>query len=120
VAGVTDLDHVLAIIAANDRRYEQRFEAQATAIVKAEEATADRFRSVNEFRGTLGDQQRQFIARSEVEEIRRSLDANIGALKERVDASLSERQGLKGGYAIAVAAVGLFGLVAGIIIAFSK
>lgn len=70
--------HLEALIEANDRRYEQRFKDSGTAVgaalsaakeavVKAETAAEKRFESVNEFRGTLSDQQRMLMPRTEAE-----------------------------------------------------
>jgi hypothetical protein len=127
----TALAHALAIIASNDRRYQQQFDAlekntamalsgAERAVSKAETASEKRFDGVNEFRNTLADQQRTLMPRSEVDGIKHALDDKVQALKERMDKSESERAGLKGGYAVAVAVVGLFALIASVVIAFMK
>jgi predicted lysophospholipase L1 biosynthesis ABC-type transport system permease subunit len=69
--------HLLDLITANDRRYEQRFidskEAVQAALVaadratsKAEESQEKRNEGMNEFRGQLKDQAGTFITRTEL------------------------------------------------------
>lgn len=132
----TALDHVLAIINEKDRRYEQRFQdqqkavetalvaqekavnaaldAQKTAVAKAESATEKRFESVNEFRGTLDNQQRTLIPRSEVAVIVEGLNEKVAQLTKQQDElkmavanKLSEQKGVTGGWGYAVGALGL-------------
>lgn len=122
-------------VTGNDRRYEERFNASQTAlavglagtkseinaalvaadraVTKAELATEKRFESVNEFRGTLDNQQRTLIPRSEVSEIVKGLDQKIEQLTKNQDKleqdvrnSMSERQGVRGGWGYAVGALG--------------
>jgi hypothetical protein len=135
----TALDHVLSLLSANDKRYEQRFEAsqkaldaaltaqkEATtsafaaqekainaalasaerAVLKAELATEKRFESVNEFRGTLDQQQRTLIPRSEVDVLVKGLEEKIAQITKQQDAQIAERQGIKGGWGYAVGIVG--------------
>lgn len=69
--------HLLDLIHANDRRYEQRFldskEAVQAALIaadratsKAEESQEKRNEGMNEFRGQLKDQAGTFITRTEL------------------------------------------------------
>lgn len=124
----TALQHVLSLIGSNDHRYEQRFidlqklsesmhsahkEAVQTAmsaadraVVKAEMAAEKRFESVNEFRSTLADQQRNLMPRSEVEVITKGLIEKINALEKQLDSITAERQGIKGGWGYAVGVIG--------------
>jgi hypothetical protein len=140
--GVSVLDHVLAIIAANDRRYEQRFDAsqkalelglvaqksavdaalaaQNAAVIKAESATERRFDGVNEFRATLADQQRTLIPRAEVEVIQKALDSRVEKLETALLMIGAQRTGRLDGWGYAVGAVGLFGGIAALIISFMK
>jgi len=121
--------HVLSVIAGNDRRYEERFGASQKAlelglsgqkseisaalaaadraVLKAEMATEKRFESVNEFRGTLDNQQRTLIPRSEVGVMVEGLNEKINNLTKQVDALVATAQGVKGGWGYAVGAVGL-------------
>lgn len=156
----TSLDHVLSVIvgkhelvmtliAANDKRYEERFQAsqraldaallaqkeamttalvaQQEAVLKAERATEKRFESVNEFRGTLDSQQRTLIPRSEVQEIRRALDIEIvnltkilDELKVKESNRTFERRGVSGGWGYAVGVVGFVLAILALINAFTS
>lgn len=131
--------HIQTLIAGNDKRYEQRFDASQKAlevgfaaaraaveaslaaqkeainaalaaadraVSKAELATEKRFESVNEFRGTLDQQQRTLIPRSEVDVLIRGIDEKIAQLTKNYDAQQAERAGIKGGWGYAVGVVG--------------
>lgn len=162
----TALDYILALIAANDRGYQQRFEASEKAldlgflnqksavdaafssqksaidaafsaqkeainaalaaadraVNKAELATEKRFESVNEFRGTLDNQQRTLIPRSEVAVIKDGLEEKIAQLTKQMDemrlersGQIQQRSGLKEGWGVAVGIVGLVMLVVGLL-----
>jgi hypothetical protein len=88
------------------------------AVLKAESSAEKRFESVNEFRNTLSDQQRNLMPRSEVgvvagaltdkiQALEQSLSNKIGALEKQVDAIHVERMGVRGGWGYAVGVVGL-------------
>jgi hypothetical protein len=99
--------HIRTLIDGNDKRYEERFLASQKAlelglagtkteigaalvsadraVQKAEVATEKRFESVNEFRGTLDNQQRTLIPRSEVDVIKSSLEEKITQLTKTLD-----------------------------------
>lgn len=144
----TALDYILSLIAANDKRYEQRYEAsqkaldaaltaqkEATqaafaaqkegisaalaaadrAVQKAEASAEKRFESVNEFRSTLADQQRNLIPRSEVGVMISALTEKINALEKVIDKMEAERMGIKGGWGYAVGVVGLVMALAALI-----
>lgn len=122
-------EHLIALIAANDKRYDQRFEAAQKAIdvglsgqkiavdaalaaadravTKAELATEKRFEGVNEFRSTLSDQQRTLIPRAEVEVIVLGLNEKIATLEKQADKFHSEKTGVRGGWGYAVGGLGL-------------
>ena len=115
-------EHLEAIIAANDRRYEDRFTAASAAVttamtaakeavLKAESATERRFESVNEFRNTLADQQRTFIARSEVDVLRQAMTEKVDGLTKTVDRLMAQRQGAASGWGWAVGVVGFVALI---------
>ena len=128
--------HTLTLIAGNDKRYEERFAASQKAlelglagqkseisaalnaadraVLKAETATEKRFESVNEFRGTLDNQQRTLIPRSEVDVLVRGLEEKISSITKIIDGlqaesreQRSERRGVQGGWGYAVGAAGL-------------
>lgn len=125
----TSFEYFKALIEANDRRYEQRFEASQKAIdlgfsaqkaavdaalaaadravIKAETSAEKRFESVNEFRNTLGDQQRNLIPRAEVDVTVKAMNDKISAVQKQVDALLAERVGGRGVWGYVVGAAGL-------------
>ena len=83
------LKFVMKVMDERDLRYQQRFEAQSTAIkdaliaaekavTKAEVATERRFESVNEFRQTLSDQAAKFVTRTEFHAIIVTLVSVVG------------------------------------------
>lgn len=92
-------DAVTAALASADR-----------AVQKAEASAEKRFESVNEFRSTLADQQRNLIPRSEVGVMINSLTEKISALEKVIDKLEAERMGIKGGWGYAVGVAG-FALV---------
>ena len=122
-------DYLVAIIHANDERYAQRFldsqtavqaalsaartavdaalSAAKEAVAKAEAASEKRFEGVNEFRGTLADQQRTLMPRSEQESINHSLFDKLAQHEKRFDQMQGERRGGKDVFAYLVAGVGL-------------
>lgn len=55
-----------SLIQEKEKRYEQRFVGQQTAVDKADAANEKRFESVNEFRNTLKDQQITFASKIEM------------------------------------------------------
>jgi hypothetical protein len=63
--------------------------------------------SVNEFRGTLDNQQRTLIPRSEVDVMVRGLDEKIGNLTKQMDQLQAERKGIMGGWGYAAGLAGL-------------
>lgn len=146
----TALDHILAMISSNDKRYEERFEASEKALAlgfsaqkdavasafdaqkdavnaalasadravqKAEASAEKRFESVNEFRSTLADQQRNLIPRSEVAVMITAMDAKVNALEKVLDKIEAERVGVRGGWGYAVGVAGLVLVLLGVIAA---
>ena len=129
-------EHLLAMIAANDLRYEQRFTASQQAIqlgfsaqksavdaalaaadravIKAETSAEKRFEAVNEFRSTLADQQRNLIPRSEVDVVVVAISEKIADLQKRVDAQQSERRGVQGGWGYAIGVIGFVAMLMGL------
>lgn len=92
--------HLLDLIRAADIRYTQRFEAQAEAIRKAEDATEKRFESVNEFRAALTDQSRNSPSRIEVDGQYAALGAQISetrkSLEDKAASNAARISGLEG------------------------
>lgn len=128
--------HILALIAGNDKRYEERFSASQKAlelglagtkseisaalaaadraVAKAEAASEKRFEGVNEFRETLSDQQRTLMPRAEVEVIVKGLEEKIGNARLLIDEMRSRERvtdgtskGVRDGWGFAVGVAGL-------------
>ena len=96
-----------AAFAAQKEAINAALAAADRAVSKAELATEKRFESVNEFRGTLDNQQRTLIPRSEVDVLVKGLDEKINNLTKQMDQLQAERQGIKGGYGYAVGVIGV-------------
>jgi hypothetical protein len=77
-----------------DKRFTNRFEAQETAIGKAEAALSERLNTMNEFRATISDQAKHFITRPEHDK----LDNDVRTLQR-------EKANLDGRISITVIAV---------------
>lgn len=73
--------------------FERRFVDLETAVRKAEEELKVRFAGVNEFRGTLEDQQRTFMLRLEQEVKDKSQDEKIQANTDAIAKIESLKQG---------------------------
>jgi DNA-binding helix-hairpin-helix protein with protein kinase domain len=122
-------EYLRDILAANDKRYEQRYEASQNAVrdafsaqtqainaalasadravSKAEIAAEKRFEGVNEFRAQLGDQQRTLMPRTEAENRLNTLAEKIGVLEGFRTEQLSKGTGASEGYRLAIGVVGL-------------
>jgi len=96
-----------AAFAAQKEAINAALAAADRAVTKAELATEKRFESVNEFRGTLDNQQRTLIPRSEVDVLVKGLDEKISNLTKQMDQLQAERRGVVGGWGYAVGAAGL-------------
>ena len=73
-------EHFESLLREMEKRYEQRFDAQEKAVLKAEVATEKRLEGVNEFRKTLSDQQSTFVSK-EVSDARfKSLENLVAVL----------------------------------------
>ena len=126
---LTSLTYLSDLIGSNDRRYDQRFndmhanvdqkfQAQREAVVaamtaasvavsKAEAAAEKRLDAVNEFRGTLADQQRNLMPRAEAEATMHAMQKEIADLKQQIDSIRDRGIGVRGGWGYAVGAIGL-------------
>jgi PBP1b-binding outer membrane lipoprotein LpoB len=134
---ITILDHVIALLAEMDLRYQQRFDAQGQAltaallaaekavqtaliaaekaVAKAETANEKRFESVNEFRKSLADQTANFLPRNEYGSAHQSLIDKLNDLAARVDKTEGRTSGLSDGTklllqlgGLVIAAIGLY------------
>jgi hypothetical protein len=111
----SEINHLRELIQSNDKRYEQRFDAQEKAvgaalaaqkelsaqalanskeaITKADVSTEKRFEAVNEFRSTLRDQQNTFMTRKEAEASMAELTRQVRDLQARVDKAEGQGSG---------------------------
>ena len=127
------------VISDNDLRYQQRFESQEANLVtaitaqekavsaalaaaekavgKAEVAAEKRFDAVNEFRGQLSDQARDFMPRKEAELQIASLEDKVSLLQQAIDTGGGRAAGLKDGWGYLVGVVSVAALIVTIVVA---
>lgn len=139
---VTLKEYLIQLIENNDRRYEQRFNdtktavdaalvavdktnsaalaAQKEAVTKAEVAAEKRFESVNEFRSTLSDQQRNLMPRVEVDILTKSIIDRVDKIENKQIANDSKGTGISQGWGWAVAVVMFVIALVGFSIGFIK
>jgi len=125
------LQHIKALLAHNDRRYEERFTAQKEAVkdalaaqekavnaalaaaekaVAVAERNAEQWRAgANEWRGSMTDRERNFVAKSEFD-----------SLKERMDRSEGSGRGKNDMRAWLIAAVVAIAAVAAVVVSVIK
>lgn len=89
------------------------------AVTKAEIATEKRFESVNEFRQTLSDQTKTFIARVEFEVVRDSHAGQITELASRLDKLEGKGIGLNAGWVYLVGGLTVAAALVGLVMAFA-
>lgn len=126
------LKHVSVLIAAMDRRYQERFEAQTKAldaaflaaekavqtalaaaekaVVKAEVAAEKRFDGVNEFRQLVTDLVREQMPRAEAEQRLTAMAEKIDEVKLVLSQSQGRGAGLSAGWGYLLGAASLIGL----------
>lgn len=101
------LQHLKAIIEANDLRYQERFSAQEKAIaaalnsqekaVRTSEINSDKWRAnANEWRAAMTDRDRNFVS-----------SAEFKLIKERMDLHEGEGTGMKNMWGIIVAGIAI-------------
>ena len=134
--------YIVAIIDANDQRYDQRFvdsqtavaaalaaariavdaalSAAKEAVLKAEVASDKRFEGVNEFRQTLADQQRTLIPRIEAEQRIGGLEAQIKELKTANSLRIGMQAGAKDSWGYVVGGVGILIAILTYLMRFTK
>lgn len=114
--GVSVLEHVLALLAERDRRYQQRFDDQTTAInaalqaakeavAKAEHAAEKRFELLNELRDG--------VATAEQLDALEKLVSDLAARLDRIE---GRSTGLNAGWGYLVGAAGVAAAVIAIIV----
>lgn len=120
--------HFVKLLSEKEERDVERFGAQKElseasmdaanrAVLKAEMASERRFESVNEFRNTLADQQRNLMPRAEAELWFKTLADDVRILKELNIRRTGHGEGISQGWVILVGFLGLVGTVLGIVAA---
>jgi hypothetical protein len=99
---------------ANNQRFDAQEKAVAAALAAAKEAVAKaeaaaekRFEGLNEFRGTLKDQQATLIPRAEVLALLKSMDEKIQNNEARLNQIISRAEGANWLWGLVSGAVGL-------------
>lgn len=103
-------EHVLALINSNDKRYQQRFDAQEAANKYAQE-------KANEFRQSLNDIGSRQMPRTEAEALAKTNSEKIDQLQARMDRNEGRGGGFAAGWGYLVGAVGLIAVLIAIFIA---
>ena len=122
------LDHITALLAEQDRRYEAGFidlrlalqvsqETAATAMQKADEALEARLHALNDFKVLMETERKQMMPRSEAQAEFSVLREKIDELKARLDSLQGKASGYSAAWLAAAGAVGVSGTVFGIIAA---
>lgn len=78
----------------------------ALAVAKAEAAAEKRFEGLNEFRGTLSDQQRNLMPRDEANIRFDSLTHEIRGAQHILETMRAEQKGVVGGWGYSVGVIG--------------
>jgi len=87
------------------------------AVTKAEAAVERRLEGLNELRSLVGDYQRTLLPRAEADVRIRGIETRVDKLEKVSDTVAGRSTGLAAGWAYMIAAVGLIGGIAGIVIA---
>jgi len=98
-------------LAAQEKATAAAFSSSEKAIDKADAAYESRFESVNEFRAQLGDQQRTFMPRAEVELLINAMNGRMGAIEKSVTETSSQKSGAISLWAIIVGVLGAAGII---------
>jgi hypothetical protein len=109
-------EYLETILEEREKQVYEKFISLDRAVTKAEVASDKRFESVNEFRGTLTDQQRTLIPRMEYEVAHMALIEKLEQLSKRIDKLENIKQSAAVIWAYVIGAGGfLTGIVALII-----
>jgi hypothetical protein len=126
-------DYLESLISERDRRYEQKFNdtkiavdaaliaadkavaaalaGQKEAVTKAEVAAEKRFESVNEFRNTLSDQQRNLMPRAEVDIITKSIADRLDKIENKIMMGEGKSTGIGSSWAMIVGGIAVLASV---------
>jgi hypothetical protein len=95
-------------------------DSQKEAILKSEAANEKRFASVNEFRNTLSDQQRNLMPRAEVDILVKALENKSESNEKRIITLESKGSGIGQGMGYVIGIVGVVSAITAIILAFFR
>jgi hypothetical protein len=100
-------EHYDVRLAAQGKAVDAALAAAKEAVTKAEAASEKRFESINEFRGTLADQQRTLMPRAEAEKDAEAFRTGLAAANARLDRMEGQGTGKRDVWAYIVGAVGV-------------
>ena len=117
-------EHLEAVIDGNDRRYQQRFDAQEAANKYSQEKS-------NEFRGSLEDIGKKQMPRTEAEALIRASEEKAAAaagsnsdkidqLQARMDRNEGRSGGFSAGWGYLIGAIGLIGSLIAIVLVLRR
>jgi hypothetical protein len=107
---ISDRDHLLAIIAANDRRYTERAAAMDEAIERARTEVDRRLEDLNNLRRQVTDDRGQFLRAETYQAQHSNLEAIVADLGDRVSALEGSRGGANQTWSLV--GVGFAGVIA--------
>jgi hypothetical protein len=121
-------EHFTDLLAATDKRNEQRFQAQESAVsttmlaakeavIKAEAASEKRFDNTNEWRQAMNDRDTRLMPREEANSKFRAMEDKLSDTVKRLDLTDGSKKGLRDGWGYVVGAIGL---LAALVEAFKK
>lgn len=103
---------------ASDKAVAAALSAAKEAVAKAENASEKRFDSVNEFRATLSDQQRNLMPRAEVEIQIKALTGRSDSNENRIIALENKGSGIYQGIGYVVGVIGIVSAIVAVIFRF--
>jgi preprotein translocase subunit SecF len=113
-------EHFEALLAANDLRQQQRFDAQQQALRDALAANEKRLDGMNEIRGQLDSQARTFMPRPEADQRFGAMEQRIGKIEAMQTRVVGRGEGKSASTTALLAVVGLLIAVIGVIVAFFR
>lgn len=103
-----------------ERAVSAAFASTTLSVLKAEAATERRFDSVNEFRGTLTDQTRNFVPRLELDQRFMAIEKSIGTIGVTTSTSEGRSAGLSQGWGYLLGAAGMIIAVLTVVVSFLR
>jgi Flp pilus assembly protein TadB len=111
-------EHLEAITARQDEAVAAALTAAKEAVLKAENAAAKRFDSVNEFRAQLTDQAATFMTRQESLARHEQAAEKIADIQDRLNRNEGRSSGISASWAALLGVAGLVGAVVAVITRF--